>query len=323
MQRSRLETTCLLWMTMAVLLLAVAGCGAVGAVSSATATPAPTPTPTPLPFDLVVLHTNDVMGIMQPCGDPPFKGGLARRTGVIKTTRGQFPNVLLLDAGNALWNALAEPTQGQVMVAGLNLMGYDALLLGDLDLQLGPEVLTQRIAEATFPVLSANVLLASDNTLLAQPYAVLKLGDRKVGIIGLTSELGQQGPNGDKYVLLKAEDALRKVVAEVALQTDIIIVLSNLGYDEDQRLSSLVPGIDLIVGGRSGLSLPDGWRNEQNGAIVVQAGEQGQQLGRCQLRLDGSATVASHSCEVLLLTEDYPDDADMRAFLDISPVECH
>ncbi|MGB9879884.1 MAG: hypothetical protein ACPLRM_03890 [Anaerolineae bacterium] len=33
-----------------------------------TATPKPTPTPTPRPIDLVVLHTNDVLGYTEPCG---------------------------------------------------------------------------------------------------------------------------------------------------------------------------------------------------------------------------------------------------------------
>jgi len=33
-----------------------------------TATPRPTPTPTPRPLDLVVLHTNDVLGYTEPCG---------------------------------------------------------------------------------------------------------------------------------------------------------------------------------------------------------------------------------------------------------------
>ncbi len=31
-------------------------------------TPTPLPTPTPQPIDLVVLHTNDVVGYTEPCG---------------------------------------------------------------------------------------------------------------------------------------------------------------------------------------------------------------------------------------------------------------
>ncbi|MGB9879883.1 MAG: hypothetical protein ACPLRM_03885, partial [Anaerolineae bacterium] len=146
---------------------------------------------------------------------------------------------MLLDAGNALWSTqpLAVQSQGKVIIEGMNLMGYDAMVIGDLDLQWGPDVLRQRIAEAKFPVLSANVMLAEENRLLAQPYALLQVGDRRVGIIGLTWDAASQSAPQfqGKYTLLKAEDVLAKYVAELARQTDIIIVLSNMGYDEDVR----------------------------------------------------------------------------------------
>lgn len=38
------------------------------AVPTSTPTPKPTNTPTPQPLDLVVLHTNDVLGYTEPCG---------------------------------------------------------------------------------------------------------------------------------------------------------------------------------------------------------------------------------------------------------------
>jgi 2',3'-cyclic-nucleotide 2'-phosphodiesterase (5'-nucleotidase family) len=230
---------------------------------------------------------------------------------------------LLLDAGNALWSrqVLAQQTNGKVIIEGMNLLGYDAMLLGDLDLQLGAEVIRQRIAEAKFPVLSANVLLASNHELLARPYVVVEKGGRKVGIIGLTSDFGQLTltPAGEQYVLLKAEDELRKYASELAQQTDILIVLSNMGYDEDTRLSSAVPGIDLIVGGRSRLRLEQGWRNEGSGTVVVQAGEEGKCIGRCELHLDSAGSVTGHSCQLVDLGADFADDAELRAFLDGYP----
>jgi len=200
------------------------------------------------------------------------------------------------------------------MIEAMNLMGYDAMVVGNLDLQWGPDVLRQRIAEAEFPILSANVMLASEEKLLTQPYVLLDVAGRKVGIIGLTWDLA--AVSQDQYVLLKADDVLAQYVAELEKQTDIIIVLSNMGHDEDMRLCSLVPGIDLIVGGRTRIPLPEGWHNEQTGTIVVQAGSQGQWIGRRQLRLDSAGVVTEYSDELLLLGPDYADDPEMRAFLD-------
>jgi 2',3'-cyclic-nucleotide 2'-phosphodiesterase (5'-nucleotidase family) len=228
--------------------------------------------------------------------------------------------MLLLDAGNTIFGQqpLAEQTQGKVLIDSMNLMGYDAMVIGDWDLQLGPDVLRQRIADAKFPVLSANVILASDNKLLAAPYVLLNVGGRKVGIIGLTwdaAPLTEPTTQG-KYVLLKADDVLRQYVGELSKQTDIIIVLSNMGFEEDQRLSSLVPGIDLMVGGRSWIPVNDAWRNEQTGTIVVQAGAQGEWIGRRQLQVDSAGAVTRHSDELIYLTDEFADDPEMRAFLD-------
>jgi len=47
-----------------VMALLMAGCSA----PEPTPTSQPTPTPTPQPIDLVVLHTNDVIGYTEPCG---------------------------------------------------------------------------------------------------------------------------------------------------------------------------------------------------------------------------------------------------------------
>jgi len=233
--------------------------------------------------------------------------------------------VLLLDAGNALWSKqpLTAKTKGKAMIEAMNLMGYDAMAIGDLDLELGPEVLRQRIAEAKFPILSANVTLASSKELLAQPYTLLEVGGRKVGIIGLTWDFGGAVPSTiqGQFTVLKADDVLAKYVAELEKQTDIIIVLSTMGYDEDRRLSSLVPGLDLMVGGRSRLPSPEGWRNDKTGTIVVQAGSQGEWIGRRQLHLDSAGVVTSHSDELLFLTDEYTDDPEMRTFLDNYKVE--
>ncbi|UCC76524.1 MAG: hypothetical protein JSW37_13625 [Anaerolineales bacterium] len=226
-----------------------------------------------------------------------------------------------MDAGNALWSNQqpAAETEGKLVVEAMNVMGYDAMVIGDLDLQLAPDVLRQRIADAQFPILSANLKTPADDTLLAQPYAILEVGDRTAGIIGLTWD--SAAVSADQYVLLNAEEALAQYARELQEQTDIIIVLSNMGAEEDMRLSSQVSGIDLIVGGRSREAMPQGWRNEQTGTILVQAGAQGQWVGRRQLHLDSEGTVTDYSDELLLLTDEYADDPQIRSLLDSYAVQ--
>ncbi len=226
-----------------------------------------------------------------------------------------------MDAGNALWSNQqpAAETEGKLVVEAMNVMGYDAMVIGDLDLQLAPDVLRQRIADAQFPILSANLKTPADDKLLAQPYVLLDVGGRTAGIIGLTWD--SAAVSADQYVLLNAEEALAQYARELQEQTDIIIVLSNMGTEEDMRLSSQVSGIDLIVGGRSREAMPQGWRNEQTGTILVQAGAQGQWVGRRQLHLDSEGTVTDYSDELLLLTDEYADDPQIRSLLDSYAVQ--
>ena len=244
---------------------------------------------------------------------------MARRATVIKATRAESKNVLLLDAGNGLWSSQspAAETQGGVVIEGMNLLRYDAMGLGDLDLELGADVLTQRIAQAKFPVLSANLSLASSGKLLAKPYALLDVGGRKVGIIGLTGTTQDVSSERDKQIApLNVDDVLTKYVAELSKKTDIIIVLSTLGYDEDVRLSSAVAGIDLIVGGRSRMVMDQAWKNETTGTLIVQAGYQGEWLGRRRLHFDKDGAVTEIQDELIYLTADYADDPELQAFVE-------
>jgi 2',3'-cyclic-nucleotide 2'-phosphodiesterase (5'-nucleotidase family) len=142
----------------------------------------------------------------------------------------------------------------------------------------------------------------------------LQRGDHSVGILGLTWDKASVAPG--QFEVLDAQDTLMEYIPVIAEQADVIIVLSTMGFEEDQALSSAIPGIDLIVGGRSMLPLPESWRNPTTGTLIVQAGFQGEWIGRRLLFLDSRGVVTTYRDELLYLTDDIPDDPEMRAFLD-------
>jgi 5'-nucleotidase/UDP-sugar diphosphatase len=199
-------------------------------------------------------------------------------------------------------------TQGKVIAEAMNLIGYDAMTLGEVDLQLGEEILRQRIAESQFPVLSANVTVASTGSLFAKAYVVLEVGGRKVGVIGLTgsgsvSDASQAGepagaalpvpvpapsplsgpspltptpPSGTHVIRsLAIQDpmpALQKALRELESQTHIVIVLSNLGWEANQQLADTVKGVDLFVSGGPGQIVTQPYQSPQTGTLVCQDG---------------------------------------------------
>lgn len=226
-------------------------------------------------------------------------------------------NVLLLDGGNTLFGdrPLAQQTQGQAIVEAMNLLGYDALVLGDQDFRLGLDVLRQRMEEAEFPILSANAVISGTDQLFATPHIIKEVGDHKVAIIGLTNQEAAQVAGGDIAVANPLE-ALQYFVVEVSEEADVIIVLSHLSTEMDLMLASQVKGIDLIVGGHSRDVLDPPLWNEVSRTVIAQAGYQGRWIGVVSLEIDSQGTVAGHKGKVVLLGDEFADDPEMEAFLD-------
>ena len=56
----------------------------------------------------------------------------------------------------------------------MNMLGYDAMVLGVHDFDFGQAVLRQRIEEAAFPILSANISYADSGASFATPCVILE-----------------------------------------------------------------------------------------------------------------------------------------------------
>lgn len=235
--------------------------------------------------------------------------------------REQYPHVLLLDAGNALASdqMLTASTQGAVMIEGMNRLGYDAMTLGDQDFRWGPDIIQARMAEAKFAVLSANVYVGGTNTLFARPYVIKEMAGHRIAVIGVTSKnlLAFLPPRNAAPVLVADPvETVRRALSDLAGQADIVIVCSNLGFQQDQQLAASVPGIAAVVGGNPGVLLPEPFREPTHGTILVQAGYQGEWIGQLILRINEAGKVESYSGKTITLGADFADDPGIRAWLD-------
>jgi 2',3'-cyclic-nucleotide 2'-phosphodiesterase (5'-nucleotidase family) len=284
---------------------------------------------------------------------------LTRRATLVKRERVDRPQLLLLDGGNTLWGdaGLAAQTQGRVMVEAMNLMGYSAMALGELDLQLGADALRERMAEASFPFLSANLVINSTGQLLARPYVLLDAGGRQVAVIGLTGSgsvptaPGEQAPleeplspwdgsdqpvdvprsrqraplGGPAHVIgaLAVTDpahALSKALYALRWRTDVIIVLSNLGWEANARLAQSVRGLDLVVSAGPGQLMASPWRAPGTGTPVAQCGVYPQQqpgslLGKVRLHVDSAGAVDRCFGSHTALSSQIVGDVEMRDLL--------
>jgi 2',3'-cyclic-nucleotide 2'-phosphodiesterase (5'-nucleotidase family) len=200
----------------------------------------------------------------------------------------------------------------------MNLMGYHALALGSLELSLGPGLLAQRVAEAEFPMLSANVLLAGTGDLLAEPYTILEVGGQRVGVLGLTRPENEQGSH---FQVLNPLEVAPDYIEEIGKQADTVIVLTNVGYRAAQEIAMAVPGIDLLVAALPG-QLPDrAWRAPGTGTLVVTAeqpltGHSGRRVGRLAVVVSADGELTQETWASIPMNNTLVDDLRMQALLE-------
>jgi len=281
--------------------------------TAATASPPLDAAPTDRPAataTIVLLFTNDLHGAVEPkvaANGKRETGGLVNLVSRIDQLRAEDPeHTLLLDAGDVFQGSfVSNSSQGELVMAAMNLAGYDAWALGNHEFDWGQELLQARIAQANFPTLAANVLSTADGRVwqAVQPYTIIPVGEAQVAILGLaypdTPTITRVG-NVEGLEFRGAVETVSRYLPELEEKAELVVVLSHLGHDGDRALAAAVPGIDVIVGGHTHLFLQ---RPERvNGALIVQAGAKGEVVGRLALTVDlGTETITEPAPGNLLL----------------------
>jgi 2',3'-cyclic-nucleotide 2'-phosphodiesterase (5'-nucleotidase family) len=213
---------------------------------------------------------------------------------------------------------LGDKTQGEAIVAGMNLMAYDAMALGPKELELGTEILAKRAEEAQFPMLSANAIDSATGELFAKPFVVVEIGEHRVGIIGLTRSPEAPLPG---FEVLDPEQVLSEVVSEVQQQAETVVVLTNMPYEEALALGADVPGIDLMVAALPTYIPPQVVFAPGTATMVVSAEmptpkHTGRRVGRLQVTLNGDGSLGDPNWLNEAMGPGILDDAEMAELLD-------
>jgi 5'-nucleotidase/UDP-sugar diphosphatase len=242
---------------------------------------------------------------------------VARRATKIDEIRAESERpVLVLDSGNTIFGqALAVQTQGQVIVESMSAMGYDAMTVGQSDLSFGLDVLLQRAQEADFAFLSCNLVNRASGQRLLDPYVVLERDGVRLGILGVTEpEAASLAVVTEQVAVIDPIEALREYLPGVREKSDVVVVLSHLGVDEDRHLARVFPGIDIIVGGRSRSLLAE--PETEGNVVIVQAGYGGEWLGRLDVTLDSTGRILDPRVQIIPLGPEIADDPELKALVD-------
>jgi len=271
------------------------------------------------PVEIRILHVNDFHGFAEPYkpfGSKELLGGIAYLAGKAKELRKEKPSLLLAAGDMIQGNNWANLSHGKSVIELMNEMGFDAMVLGNHEFDFGQDVLREKISEAKFPVLGANV----EGLPNLKSYIVKNLEGVRIGIIGVVTEdvpISTHPRNVTGLKFMSPIETSEKYIGELKNRVDLIIILSHMGYPVDRTLaervnpvrkegtlispsirnehfflhprnkwggSNGVKGIDVIVGGHSHTKIE---RPVKVGnTIIVQAWEHAKVLGVLDLTVE-------------------------------------
>ena len=278
-------------------------------------------------YNLTILHTNDNHGNFWQ--NKYGERGMAARATLINNIRAEVKSeggsVLLLSGGDINTGVPESDLQdAEPDFIGMNMIGYDAMTLGNHEFDNTLDVLAKQEGWAKFPFISANIY--KDGERMFDAYKIFNKEGIKIAVIGLTTEDTANIGNPEFIGELEFRDPkveAKALIAELKAteNPDVIIAATHMGHYLNGEHGSNAPGdvqlarylnegdLDMIVGGHSQEPVcmegaeyasfkpgQDCAPDVQNGTDIVQAHEWGKYVGRADYTfINGEFTLQSYN----------------------------
>ncbi len=264
-----------------------------------------------------IVGTNDLHGHLRAL---PLLGGYLAN---LRRARERDGAVLLIDGGDMFQGTLeSNLEEGASAVRAYEALGYDAVTIGNHEFDYGPVgpratprepsddprgALRARIAQASFPFLSANLLEreSGEHAGLGLPSALLERAGVRIGVIGVTTEqtlATTLAANVADLTIRPLADAIAQEASALRERgATVVIVAAHAGgdcehfhdpddltsCDADQEIfevaRALPPGaVDAIVAGHTHQAVA----HRVNGIAIVESYSYGVAFGRIDLIVD-------------------------------------
>jgi 2',3'-cyclic-nucleotide 2'-phosphodiesterase (5'-nucleotidase family) len=259
---------------------------------------------------LTVLFTSDIHAHVLPFDDVrerPLRGSEAQVATLVARLRRENPRTVVLDGGDAIEGtplgyyaiAASGATGPDPTIAAMNLVGYDAAVLGNHEFNFGLDVLRRSLAQSRFPWLAANLSGARGVQLPVGDEVVVVRDGVRVGILGLTNpNIPHWDPPSHWHGLTFVDPVTvaRARLADLRRRADVVIVVVHSGFERDLAMGAEngtaaenyawrlaeVPGIDLLLTGHTHRDIPP---QALGTAVVAQPGRWADLVTRVDLEL--------------------------------------
>jgi len=192
------------------------------------------------PQKIVIVHSNDIHGRAWPFlrEDGKWMGGYAAQAKTVSQLREDSKKegsaFFLMSAGDVNTGVPeSDFTEAKPDFEAMNLIGYDAMVIGNHDLDRGLALLNKQIKWAQFPLLASNLKIKNSAHKPWTDSIVIEKSGIRLGIIGVTTDQLLNLILTEHAKKLSVENPIAATKREIQkLQNqgaDIILVLSHLG----------------------------------------------------------------------------------------------
>ena len=200
--------------------------------------------------DIIILYENDVHCVVD---------GYTKLSAMKKELQQTHNYVGVVSGGDYIQgNSLGVVSKGEYIVNLMNLVGYDAVTLGNHEFDFRLERLEELIGMMNTKPICCNFQKIGEDTTCYEPYTIVSYGDVDIAYIGITtpSTISSSSPaqfkdeNGDFLYTFHPTDLYDLVQTNIdsakAAGADYVIALSHVGYAEDDIYGDLEDVEDLI-----------------------------------------------------------------------------
>ena len=295
--------------------------------------------------ELRILETSDVHGSFFPydaINRRPKPGSMARVSSYVSRLRGKYgSNLLLLDNGDILqgqpvsyFSNFIDTTDTNIAAQVVNYLKYDAVTIGNHDVEPGHKVYDKWRKEVACPVLGANVIDAATGQPYLKPYAIFVRQGVKIAVLGMLTPAIPNWLSKDIWSGLRFDEMVKtarhwmRIIKEKE-RADVVIGLFHSGthggittpdYMEDasETVAREVPGFNIVLFGHD--------HTRHNDTITNTAGQKVLCLDPANnaitvsdatiqlVRRKGKWTVTSVSGNLQDITQEPVDEAYMSHF---------
>jgi 2',3'-cyclic-nucleotide 2'-phosphodiesterase/3'-nucleotidase len=223
-------------------------------------------------------------------------------------------NTIVLDNGDNLQGNPAvyyynfeDTSSPHIWAEVLNYLSYDAVTVGNHDLEGGHDVYDRIRKEYNFPMLAANAISIVSGEPYFKPFEIIESGGLKVAVIGLITP-GVPGWLPEiLYSGIEFEDMVESAAKWMPVvqleQPDIIIGLFHAGWDEEYgpgvagsyknenaslSVAREVPGFDIVfIGHDHDVKLDYVINKEQDSVLVLDGGSHARYISVADISISG------------------------------------